>query len=320
MQCSQEHNNVDIDKPSLTPSRELGTLEAGENGQIYKTPKTHERRGSVKQTSASEANFDIDLDNMESDYDLESGKTPGEQHFGATPSSHFGVVGNLDETLPFDETISDPQIHSRILNNISPLSSFCGAPEVDSGNNDSSNIVGYQGPCQKGGPMSGTKSTSTAWSLPPMRERDAGNNYTPSTPINQNYTSSTPLSRNYTSSTPQANFAPSTPSRGAGYNFSTSTPIRQGSGTPGAPQWSPQPSPALCGARGDSLQVQSTDAFSRQTPSQASLGRSVAQMQSNVQGGFVTPSRPRHHVSANNSQSIQVTEAKLYVGNSYIII
>ena len=307
-QCVQEQKKVE--EPTWTPSRELGIIEAGGNGQVQ-TPKTDQRTGLVKRT-ASEANFEIDLDNMESDYDLVSGKTPGEQHFGGTPSSHVDAAGNLDEMVPFDETVSDPQMQSRILNNISPLSSLCGAPGVDdSGRHASSNIVGNQGRPQIGGPVSGTKSASTAWSLPMRGREAAGNNYTPSTPLNRNYTSSTPQSRNYTSSTPQANFVPSSPSRREGYNFSTSTPIRRGSGTPEAPQWSPHPSPGLCGAREGSLQVQSTAEVSRQNSSPGSLGGNMPQMPSSVQGGFVTPSRPRYQNMANKSHSVQVTEAKL---------
>ena len=158
-----------------------------------------------------------------------------------------------------------------------------------------------------GGAVSGTRSTSTAWSLPRgglFGERQAGyNKYTSSTPLNRNYTTSTSQSRNYTSSTPQANHVPSTPSRGKSCNFTTSTPIRQDSDTPEAPQWSPHPSQALCGARGDGWQTR--EAPERQKPSAASLSDSMmGQMQGSAQGGFVTPSRP--HGMANKSHSVQV--------------
>ena len=296
VQCSQELNRI----WETTPPRELETFEAGGNGQLLETPKTDEKRGGVKRT-VSEANFDIDLDNMESDYDLESGKTPGEQHFGGTPSSHVGAPGNLDDTVPFDETISDPQMHSRVLNNISPSSSLCGAPEVTGGNTSADN----QGRCRMGGAASGTKSTSTAWSLPMrglLSGREAGDHYTASTPLNRNYTSSTPQSKYHTSSTP---------SRGKGCNFSTSTPIRHGSCTPQAPQWSPHPSQALCGAGGDSFHARSTAVVARQNPSPSILAGNVAQMQGSVQEGFVASSRPQYDATPNRRHSVQVRDAKL---------
>jgi len=292
-QCSQESRR--IWETNQTPSREI--LEAGGKEKIVETPKTD---GGVKRT-VSEANFDIDLDNMESDYDLESGKTPGEQHFGGKPSSHFDAPGNLDDTVPFDETISDPQMHSRVLKNISISSRLSGAQEMNSGRHGSSNSRDIWGCRRTEGAASGTKSASTAWSLP-MRGLLSGRK------AGDNYTSSTPQSRSCTSSTPQANCVPSTPAQGKGCNFSTSTPIRQGNGTPQAPQWSPRPSQAMCGARGDSFQVQSIAAVTRQTPSSLSLAGDAAQMQSSGQGGFLTPSRPRTRYDAtpNKSQDDQL--------------
>ena len=158
--------------------------------------------------------------------------------------------------------------------------------------------------------MSGSKSTSTAWSMPTRGGGDtllgAGNNYTPSTPLNQNYTSNT---HSNTTSAPQANSVPGTPSRGDGGNFTTSTPIRYRNGMPEAPQWSPHPSPLLCGAGGDSVQVESAAVVSRQKPSAAAgLGGSMAEMQSSALGGFVTPSRARSHFVANCSNSVQVIQ------------
>ena len=289
---------------------EVETDGVGEDGDMQGNENDEgDKRTCSEKRTVSEANFDIDLDNMESDYDLESGKTPGEQHFLET-SSPFPQFGNLDETAPFDETISDHQFHSKLLNTMSTPRLF-GTQETNTGaDRQGSNTLGKQKRCQRGGAVSGSKSTSTAWSMPTRGGGDtllgAGNNYTPSTPLNQNYTSNTPSN---TTSAPQANSVPGTPSRGDGGNFTTSTPIRYRNGMPEAPQWSPHPSPLLCGAGGDSVQVESAAVVSRQKPSAAAgLGGSMAEMQSSALGGFVTPSRARSHFVANCSNSVQVIQ------------
>ena len=191
-------------------------------------------------------------------------------------------------------------MHSRVLKNISISSRLSEAQEMNSGRHGSSNSGDNWGCRRMEGAASGTKSASTAWSLP-MRGLLSGRK------AGDNYTSSTPQSRSCTSSTPQANCVLSTPAQGKGCNFSTSTPIRQGNGTPQAPQWSPRPSQAMCGARGDSFQVQSTAAVTRQTLSSLSLAGDAAQMQSSGQGGFLTPSRPRTRYDATPNKS-QVTK------------
>ena len=139
-----------------------------------------------------------------------------------------------------------------------------------------------------------------------------------------NYTSSTPQSRNYTSSTPQANCVESTPSRGKGRNFSTSTPMRQDSSTPEAPQcspvhsplqWSPHQSQAVCGARGESLQVQSTVPVARQHSLTSGLDGSAAQMLStSVEGGYGTPFRPQ------NNATVKEFRANNYFQNAITMI
>ena len=251
----------------------------------------------------SEVNFEIDLDNMESDYDLECGKTAAEQHFGDTV---YSTPGNLDETLPFDETITEPQAHRRILD-VSSSSSYFG----NAGVGRSNCFIIDKGRCSR----EGSRSLSTAWSLPMRREGGTrgGTSYTSSLPINQNYTSSTPQSphsRNYTSSTPKSiNFPRSNSPTGNDSltrpcNFTTSTPIRQDGSVPEPPEWSPQQSQRLpCGPSGDSLQHRRRDELN----SSSSAG-GVQIPQNGLMGGFATPLRPQRQELSNRSHSVQVSK------------
>ena len=103
-----ERQSAAIGQIATPPTVGEEMFEGGGVRHEYSTPTS---RAGVKK-KVSEVNFEIDLDNMESDYDLECGKTAGEQHFGDTV---YSQPGNLDETLPFDETITEPQAHRRIL-------------------------------------------------------------------------------------------------------------------------------------------------------------------------------------------------------------
>ena len=103
-----ERQSAAIGQIATPPTVGEEMFEGGGVRHEYSTPTS----GAGVKKIVSEVNFEIDLDNMESDYDLECGKTAGEQHFGDTV---YLTPGNLDETLPFDETITEPQAHRRIL-------------------------------------------------------------------------------------------------------------------------------------------------------------------------------------------------------------
>ena len=297
LESETERQSAAIGQIATPPTVGEEMFEGGGDRHEYSTPTSGAGTGVKKKVS--EVNFEIDLDNMESDYDLECGKTAGEQHFGDTV---YSTPGNLDETLPFDETIMDPQAHRRILD-VSSSSSYFGNAGV--GRSICFNID--KGRCSR----EGSRSLSTAWSLPMRREGGtrAGTSYTSSLPMNQNYTSSTPQSRNYTSSTPKSiNFPRSnSPTRNDSLtrhcNFTTSTPIRQDGSVPEPPERSPQQSQRLpCGPSGDSLQHRRRD----ELYSTSSAG-GVQILQNGLMGGFATPLRPQRQEPSIRSHSVVVS-------------